>query len=62
MTRTRLALVLTIALVAIQLFATGYPYSVQVNRGAYFPSQDHWERRKPADAGMDEVAATINVS
>ena|SRR5437867_1765842 len=55
MTRTRLALVLTIALVAIQLFATGYPYSVQVNRGAYFPSQDHWERRKPADAGMDGV-------
>src|SRR5881396_3802431 len=60
MTRTRLALVLTIALVAIQLFATGYPYSVQVNRGAYFPSQDHWERRKPADAGMD--AAKLNAA
>jgi CubicO group peptidase (beta-lactamase class C family) len=51
MTRIRLALVLTIVLVAIQLAA-------QVNRAPYFPSRDNWERRKPADVGMD--AAKLN--
>src|SRR3989441_6340616 len=53
MTRTRLALVLTIALVAIELAAAGYQSSVTGNRVGYFPSRDNWERRKPADVGMD---------
>ena len=53
MTRTRLALVLTIALVAIELAAAGYQSSVTGNRVEYFPSRDNWERRKPADVGMD---------
>ena len=58
MTRTRLALVLSIALVAIELAAAGYQSSLKVDRGGYVPPRDSWERRKPADVGMD--AAKLN--
>lgn len=47
--RTPLALVLPIALVTIELVAAGYQSSAKV----YFPARDNWERRKPADVGMD---------
>jgi CubicO group peptidase (beta-lactamase class C family) len=57
MSRTRLALFLTIAFAVVQAVA-GYSRSVQVNRSAYFPSRDNWERRKPAEVGMD--AAKLN--
>src|SRR5262245_28059689 len=52
MTRMRLALGLTIALAAIQSIA------VSQNQAPYFPPRDNWERRKPADVGMD--AAKLN--
>ena len=55
MTRIRLALVLFIALAAIQWAAVGYSSSAQLNGGGYFPPRDNWERRKPADVGMDEA-------
>jgi CubicO group peptidase (beta-lactamase class C family) len=48
MRRVHLALVITIALVAIELVVAG-----QVKKAEYFPSRDTWERRKPADVGMD---------
>src|SRR5437762_6581545 len=53
MTRIRLALVITIALVAIQLVVPA-----QVKKSEYYPPRDSWERRKPADVGMD--AAKLN--
>src|SRR5262249_4447740 len=49
MTRTRLALVFATALVAIQWA------NAQQNHNAYFPARDHWERRSPAEVGMDSA-------
>src|SRR3989449_3083622 len=45
----RLVLILSAVLSAIQLGASAY----EANRGEYFPARDNWERRKPADVGMD---------
>ena len=53
MTRIRVALVIAIALVAIQLVVPA-----QVEKSEYYPPRDSWERRKPADVGMD--AAKLN--
>src|SRR5215475_9355113 len=52
MNRIRSAFVITIALAAIQLIVV-YRSSAQVKTAEYFPSRDAWERRKPADAGID---------
>src|SRR3989442_7923895 len=46
MARARLALVLTISVVTIQLAA-------QVHGEGYFPPREDWARRNPADVGMD---------
>ena len=53
MSRIRLALIVSAAVLAIQLVASAYQAPVKVNRGEYFPPRDNWERRKPADVGMD---------
>jgi hypothetical protein len=55
MTRTRLVSVLATTVIAIQLAAVGILSSTQVNRSLYFPSRDKWERREPADVGMDSA-------
>ena len=53
MSRIRLPLIVSAAVLAIQLVASAYQAPVKVNRGEYFPPRDIWERRKPADVGMD---------
>jgi len=55
MTRIRLVSVLAATVIAIQLAAVGILSSAQVNRSLYFPSRDKWERREPADVGMDSA-------
>jgi CubicO group peptidase (beta-lactamase class C family) len=57
MRRIRLALAITISLTAIQLFID-IRSSAQVRSSEYFPPRDTWERRKPAEVGMD--AAKLN--
>src|SRR5262249_8790374 len=55
MNRPRLALLVVITLVALQLVATGRPPN------DYFPPRDNWEHRKPADVGMDAAKLTAAV-
>jgi len=55
MTRIRLVSVLATIVIAIQLAAVGILSSAQENRSPYFPSRDKWERRQPADVGMDSA-------
>src|SRR2546427_6382429 len=53
MMRTRLTLLLPMAILAIELVARGYQSPSKSNQAEYVPSRDNWERRKPADVGMD---------
>src|SRR3989442_5245006 len=53
MMRTRLTLLLPMAILAIELVARGYQSPSESNQAEYVPSRDNWERRKPADVGMD---------
>src|SRR2546429_3155486 len=53
-------MILTVAFFAVQLLAGAYHTPVQVHHGEYFPLRDNWERRKPADVGMD--AAKLNAA
>src|SRR5205823_12617315 len=56
----RLILILCVTLFTVQLLAGAYHTPVQVHHGEYFPLRDNWERRKPADVGMD--AAKLNAA
>jgi CubicO group peptidase (beta-lactamase class C family) len=58
MTRIRLVLAIAVVLVSIQLAAIGFGSWTQDKRSPYYPPKDTWERRKPADVGMD--AAKLN--
>src|SRR5437870_11632599 len=53
-------MILAVALFTVQLLAGAYHTPVQVHHGEYFPLRDDWERRKPADVGMD--AAKLNAA
>src|SRR6266852_7430979 len=53
--RSRLVLVLLISLAAIELVAAGYQSTAEINWSEYFQPRDNWERRKPAEVGMDAV-------
>ena len=60
MSRIGLVMILAVALFTVQLLAGAYHTPVQVHHGEYFPLRDNWERRKPADVGMD--AAKLNAA
>src|SRR5256884_6086430 len=53
-------MILAVAFFTVQLLAGAYHTPVQVHHGEYFPLRDNWERRKPADVGMD--AAKLNAA
>src|SRR6266481_5240422 len=53
MMRTRLTLLVPIAILAVELVAAG--------QAEYVPSRDNWERRKPADVGMDSAKLSAAV-
>src|SRR2546425_2167861 len=61
MMRTRLTLLLPMAILAIELVARGYQSPSKSNQAEYVPSRDNWERRKPADVGMDPAKLSAAV-